>query len=131
MTSDSLAIQWFEYYEDRVAPFFARCQPEFSSERTVSVAILDTGIDQDNPIIWTERHRIECKSFLGSGSEEVEDTHGHGTHVASLVLRMAKNVKVKIFRVARGNEFRLENIDSIAKVCKIAFSKHIKRYRII
>ncbi|MER5552447.1 S8 family serine peptidase [Streptomyces sp. NPDC002793] len=46
-----------------------------------TVAVLDTGIDEDHPDV---KDRItQAKSFIPG--EEVDDKHGHGTHVASTI----------------------------------------------
>ncbi|OLF09076.1 hypothetical protein BLA60_21055 [Actinophytocola xinjiangensis] len=47
----------------------------------VRVAVLDTGIDTDHPDLAGKT--VVSKDFTGGGG--VEDGHGHGTHVASIV----------------------------------------------
>jgi subtilisin family serine protease len=47
----------------------------------VRVAVLDTGIDSDHPDLAGKT--AVSKDFTGSGG--VEDGHGHGTHVASII----------------------------------------------
>ncbi|GAB3444443.1 hypothetical protein GCM10027436_32700 [Actinophytocola sediminis] len=47
----------------------------------VRVAVLDTGIDSDHPDLAGKA--VVSKDFTGSGG--VEDGHGHGTHVASII----------------------------------------------
>ncbi|MFD7866392.1 S8 family serine peptidase [Streptomyces sp. NPDC059783] len=47
----------------------------------VKVAVLDTGIDADHPDV--KDRILETKSFVPG--EEVDDKHGHGTHVASTI----------------------------------------------
>jgi subtilisin family serine protease len=47
----------------------------------VRVAVLDTGIDTDHPDLAGKT--AVSKDFTGSGG--VEDGHGHGTHVASII----------------------------------------------
>jgi len=52
----------------------------------VRVAILDTGIDTDNPEFDGRIDLInDCKSEMGSAEPTCEDLHGHGTHVAGIV----------------------------------------------
>ncbi|MBB4911610.1 S8 family peptidase [Actinophytocola algeriensis] len=47
----------------------------------VRVAVLDTGIDTDHPDLAGKT--VVSKDFTGTGG--VEDGHGHGTHIASIV----------------------------------------------
>lgn len=47
----------------------------------VRVAVLDTGIDTDHPDLAGKT--VASQDFTGSGG--VEDGHGHGTHVASII----------------------------------------------
>ncbi|WP_406456472.1 S8 family serine peptidase [Streptomyces sp. NBC_00876] len=47
----------------------------------IKVAVLDTGIDADHPDV--KDRILESKSFVPG--EEVDDKHGHGTHVASTI----------------------------------------------
>lgn len=102
-----------------MAPFFEECRPGRRSKRPiVRVAILDTGIDRTNAQISEEWDRIEYKSCLKNDESGEEDLHGHGTHIAGLILRIARNVKLYVFRVAKDNKFSEENIDAIASVRK-------------
>lgn len=92
--------------------------PRLLNRSRVKVAILDSGIDLDHP--WfskkgqfcqempRERVKGYCSFLLGpiddkGGNQEginlAEDIIGHGTHVASLVLRLAPNAFVYVARV--------------------------------
>ena len=50
----------------------------------VRVAILDTGLDPDNPDLTGQLDRSGARSFVGSADDWV-DRNGHGTHVAGIV----------------------------------------------
>jgi subtilisin family serine protease len=50
--------------------------------QNTSVAVLDTGIDHNNPLLM--ENYIGGESFV-SGASSTHDDHGHGTHVAGLI----------------------------------------------
>jgi subtilisin family serine protease len=91
----------------------------------IRIAILDTGIDLGHPYFdekirkgGTQSRReivTECKSFL-PGKRGDEDEHGHGTHAASLILRLAPNSKVYVARVI-DDDGEISNPDAVAQVC--------------
>ncbi|MFQ5656862.1 MAG: S8 family peptidase [Candidatus Methylomirabilales bacterium] len=53
----------------------------------VEVAVLDTGIDVDHPDLADAI--VETKDFTGEG---IEDTNGHGTHVAGIIAARLNDV---------------------------------------
>ena len=93
----------------------------------IRIAILDTGIDLGHPYFdekirtgstQTRRESInECKSFL-LGKRGDEDAHGHGTHAASLLLRLAPNAKVYVARVV-DDDGEISHPDAVAEVCML------------
>ncbi|KAH7143369.1 ankyrin repeat-containing domain protein [Fusarium sp. MPI-SDFR-AT-0072] len=87
----------------------------------VKIAILDTGIDLDHEDFLkparrmtqtgrnmanvlpekTQRERIKaCASFVGSSKQDVTDLHGHGTHIAGLILSIAPRAELYIAKVS-------------------------------
>lgn len=70
--------------------------------RQIKIAVLDTGVDLDNPVIKNKKSRVECMSFLEDGG--VDDLDGHGTHVVQLMLRVSRNAKIYVARVFRDDE---------------------------
>ena len=96
--------------------FLEDSKPAPSSARRVKVAVLDTGIDRSNNSIalqWDKR--IRYKNCV-DGPAAAEDLHGHGTHIAGTILRLAQNADLYVFRVVKKDEFNEENITSIASV---------------
>jgi hypothetical protein len=85
-----------------------------SATEPVKIAILDTGVQGSHELILANKRRIkESLSFL-TDDESTEDMDGHGTHVAGLLLRVAKVSDIYIGRVAKSNQ--LESPESVAKV---------------
>ncbi|KAJ5389012.1 subtilisin-like protein [Penicillium cataractarum] len=94
----------------------------------IRIAILDTGVDLGHPYFdekirtgstQSRRESInECKSFL-PGKKGDEDAHGHGTHAASLLLRLAPNAKVYVARVV-DDDGEISNPDAVAEAINYA-----------
>ena len=53
--------------------------------KTLTVAVIDTGIDRALPHLCKEGHR----SFTGDDDDPLVDDHGHGTHIAGLIVANA------------------------------------------
>ncbi|KAL7930206.1 hypothetical protein V8C35DRAFT_313804 [Trichoderma chlorosporum] len=76
--------------------------PPGRSSSRVRIAILDTGCDDDSPFFHLSSNvsRLKgWKDYVG-GSEERLDKHGHGTHLASLIMDIAIDAEVYIARIA-------------------------------
>ncbi|KAI1418456.1 ankyrin [Hypoxylon sp. FL1857] len=113
-TFDELMKTWQNYYDFKEA------------DRKIRVAVLDTGIDLDHEdwlqprAVRFERNeavpakgeprqidRIINKMNFCSGPENnVQDLDGHGTQVASIILRLAPRAEIDIARVCVGNRNR-------------------------
>ncbi|KAI9660900.1 MAG: hypothetical protein M1821_009227 [Bathelium mastoideum] len=97
------ADQWFRKIKKRVHPLVS-FDPK---QEPIKVAIFDTGIQLPESDQEAFEDQIRgCKSWLkGGSSEEFEkgdrDLDGHGTHCASLILKMAQNVSLYVARVFR------------------------------
>ena len=70
------------------------------SHRPIKIAILDSGLDADLAGLSREdRERVvERLSFIG-GDGETFDKMGHGTHVAAIILRLTRDVKLYIAKI--------------------------------
>jgi hypothetical protein len=99
------------------------CFKANSKTKRVKIAILDTGLFHEHPFFQDERQpRIKAReSFFDSTQEKdspknTKDTHGHGTHIAGIVLQVAPNADLYIGRVVKGNEMTPDDADRISKV---------------
>ena len=82
------------------------------------MAIIDTGIDANHPLIVSYLPRIkERQSFLPN-HDGTDDVHGHGTYVAHILLKTAPRAHLFVAKAfVDGKEGEMEqNAQSIAKV---------------
>jgi subtilisin family serine protease len=81
--------------------------PEYlRTSPAVKIAILDTGIDKKHSFIrgaLRSRSIVAAKSFV-KGDDSVNDAFGHGTYVASLLLKVAIDAKLYVARIATGED---------------------------
>ncbi|KAK4964402.1 hypothetical protein LTR28_003759 [Elasticomyces elasticus] len=72
----------------------------------IRVAILDTGYDRGSIFFRNRSRRSRIKGWkdLVDGLPEAEDTDGHGTHVVSLVMKMAPAADIYVARVAKNTD---------------------------
>ena len=82
----------------------------------MKIAILDTGLDRAHPDIdarWSSRVR-GVRSWVNGEDGDI-DRHGHGTHGAALLMRIAPEAYIYVARIARDSNTL--NSGNIAKVC--------------
>lgn len=80
--------------------------------RRIKIAVLDTGIDESDKQIKAariskKRPIREMISFVGGSTE---DTYGHGTHVAALLMKVAPEADIYVAKVAQEKKFNATNI---------------------
>jgi major intracellular serine protease len=61
----------------------------------VRVAVIDTGIDHQHPELAAYIEKESAWDFV-SGTAGADDAHGHGTHIAGLIVREAKVQNLKL-----------------------------------
>ena len=74
-----------------------------SSAPPVKVAVLDTGIDMENDCIEAHKDRISGHNWLKkpkSKLKRLSDLHGHGTHIAGLILDLIPHSELYVAKVA-------------------------------
>lgn len=72
----------------------------------IKIAVLDTGIDiKHNSVRAAKRqNRLKVMKSFVKGDESIVDFHGHGTHVAALLLKVAPDSQLYIAKVASGGK---------------------------
>lgn len=78
----------------------------------LKLAILDTGIDINHPEFFGDERVKACKAWTSTSADE--DSSGHGTHIASTILSLTRNVDVYVAKVTENNF--LEHPDNVADV---------------
>lgn len=107
---------------DRIARFQEKSkEANNSNAEKIRIAVLDSGIDErDQKIraaIFSKRiKKIQSKSFVGSSDEDLQDTHGHGTHVTKLLLDTAQAAEIYVGKVFTERNIKDEFMSGIAKV---------------
>ena len=89
------------------------------SSSRVKIAILDTGIDRKHQDIFAVADRIIDVRTWANGAKGAQDFdggdfHGHGTHVASIVLDVAEYADIYIAKVTQDGQLR--DTHSVAEV---------------
>ncbi|RSM19538.1 hypothetical protein CDV31_001698 [Fusarium ambrosium] len=73
-----------------------------NERRPIKLAIIDSGIDLDNPRIRARKEQIgDTRNWTSDKPDECDDGCGHGTHVTRLILEVAPAVKVYIAKVSQ------------------------------
>jgi hypothetical protein len=98
------------------------CNPSyywaFWRQEKIRIAIIDSGIDDNDTIIDTaiEERRIKaCQGFM-NGVDDYKDCYGHGTHVARLLLELAPQAELYIAKVSNGKSINPPDLNRISEV---------------
>jgi subtilisin family serine protease len=90
------------------------------------VAILDTGVD----VTHDELHglhrskQLVYHNFVGAESSIPRDDCGHGTHVTSILHKVAKNVDLYVARVsADGESWKSSQVTKVGKLISMLSSR--------
>jgi subtilisin family serine protease len=85
----------------------------------IKVAVLDTGVDTSHNLIKgaIKKKRITILPSYAKHDSNTKDFYGHGTHVAGLLLKMAPEAQLFIFKVASDSKIPAHH--KIADVSRI------------
>ena len=84
----------------------SRNDPGYVRDRHIKIAVLDTGVDLTHPFIKSAKkyNRIKLMENFVEGVKNTDDLHGHGTHIAALLLEVAPGTQLYIAKVAEGGK---------------------------
>ncbi|KAM0264285.1 hypothetical protein ACHAQJ_000774 [Trichoderma viride] len=102
------ANDWLDMIDEVNAKLF-NPTPQKASRRPIRIAILDTGYGKDAIL----SHRITGWKDWVDRSENLQDNDGHGTHLASLMMRTAPEAEIYAARITNdsdGIHLAIENI---------------------
>jgi subtilisin family serine protease len=89
--------------------------------KPIKIAVLDTGVDVTHSFIkgaMKKPQRIKTTRSFVDGVKDTQDSHGHGTHVAALLLKVAPDAHLYIARVASGGKIPAHhNIADVSPAC--------------
>jgi subtilisin family serine protease len=86
-----------------------------TSKKNIRIAVLDSGVYCSDPMIRGATARIiDRRNWVGGLDDD--DTYGHGTHVARLLLATAPAADIYIGKICNGKVMNDEYMPGIAKV---------------
>lgn len=86
----------------------------------MKIAILDTGCDPEAPsLLLPGRKKIKLWKDLVENKQDMTDEHGHGTHLATLILQIAPYAELCVIRVAKDSEGLEHAEEKVAEVCNV------------
>jgi len=97
-----VAKLWLQSFTDRTQKLLNARRRQ--TDERIRIAVLDTGIDLEHPGIAVSKAEImSCCSWV-AGDPSTGDICGHGTHIASVILRMAPWAHLYVARVFRNGD---------------------------
>lgn len=87
--------------------------------RNIRIAILDTGFyeEEEDYFLQGAESRIKLKeNFCGPDPKDCQDYHGHGTHVARLLLRFAPEADIYVAKVSDSRFLEKTTMDRLVRV---------------
>jgi hypothetical protein len=106
-----LSHEWFRKYEKALDYWSISCNQQLRRTRRIKIAILSSGVDLEHDFIQFEEdrvRRVETASYSSETSDGPEDDVGMGTHSVGLLLRLAPEAEVYVFKVTKGRKIQSE-----------------------
>jgi subtilisin family serine protease len=107
--------------DNLLSSIYLYVDPNFDLAEPVRIAILDSGLDPENPFLVEDQQRAnprikEARSFVqGTKPRDIRDEIGHGTHALGLLLKVAPGAEIYVARIARRETLEPNTYDDIAK----------------
>ncbi|KAH7127826.1 peptidase S8/S53 domain-containing protein [Dactylonectria estremocensis] len=94
------ALKWFQWHSEALARVDTLRDARLCNNQRIKIAILDSGIElsQDNKDIYDNGSQIKYQSWVDE-NPAWKDQVGHGTHLATLLRRIAPNSQLHVARV--------------------------------
>ena len=95
----------------------ARKNGQFARSPRVKIALIDTGVNFEDPFIRPEaqKGRIKGRSWVGEKTD-FGDSCGHGTHLVRLMLTVNKSADILMAKVSHSKSFLPKIAQNIAEV---------------
>ncbi|KAK1142191.1 hypothetical protein N8T08_008117 [Aspergillus melleus] len=104
-----------------LSSLYSYVDSDFDLAEPVRIAILDSGLDPENPFLVEDQQRNnpqikDARSFVyGTETHDIRDEIGHGTHALGLLLKVAPGAEIYVARIARRETLDSNTYDDIAK----------------
>lgn len=91
------------YLQRNVHNRISKGEDYYRSRLPVKIAVLDTGVDTTHIFIKAamKSGRIQSLKNFVKDDPTCEDSFGHGTHVAALLLKVAPDAQLHVLKVAK------------------------------
>jgi subtilisin family serine protease len=83
--------------------------------KKIKIAIIDSGARKTDSLVLGAKNggKLEGRNFQPGPPEQWDDTHGHGTHIARILLEMAPEANLYVAKVTSGQRIEQDMISSI------------------
>ncbi|KAK3361553.1 hypothetical protein B0T24DRAFT_684592 [Lasiosphaeria ovina] len=117
-TNDFMTLM--EKFKDKFIPPIRQLPVASSISKRIRIAVLDTGllVDDEDTLLRSGSKRVLAslsRNFLGTSAKEgdYEDSHGHGTHVVRIMLKLAPRAEVVVIKVSNGRSLEFTKLQEI------------------
>lgn len=92
----------------------------------IRIAVLDTGCNDNAPFFLSPENDFRLRKWKDwvNDSDGFEDCHGHGTHLTSLIMKIAPQAEICVARVAKDPKDILGASENVAQVLYLVSFAH-------